>query len=333
MEKTTSRLRLPASASSQALRAFLLAAALLSAGCSSMVSNAIVGNQAGTIEKALREGKAVLAAKKTIFDPAVGSIELISLAGELRPPMTYWRRAGDSGQLVLGGSSTQEGRGKLLTKGYHFFIVEPGRYDLLGYVHKTRMLSNLYELPRATEPIKSTIGFVKLSGTTLPSLYEYQAWIPPQSHTRLMPQNVVATWYTPGRWQSEVGSRQISAGFVDMRGMAAHDQDGEANLASFVLQPGQLALIGDFGMEFTHGKCDLPEHNQWVCPIVTLTLRPAISDFKADLQKDMEETGYPPSLVLAVQTARIVPGRFFRSSKVEPDSLSGHVRVRAVSGR
>jgi hypothetical protein len=331
--KTISRQRSSGSVALHLLYTVTLAVALMSAGCSSLVNDAIVGNQTSTIEKALREGKAVLIAEKTIFEPSVGSLELISVAGGLRPPLTYWRRAGDSGQLVLGGSSTQEGRGKLLTKSYHFFIVEPGRYDLLGYVHKTRMLSNLYELPRATEPIRSTLGFVKLSGTTLPSLYEYQAWIPPQSHMRLMPQNVVATWYTPGRWQSEVGSRQISAGFVDMRGMAAHDQDGEANLASFMLQPGQLALIGDFGMEFTHGKCDLPEQNQWVCPIVTLTLRPAISDFKANLQKDMEEIGYPPSLVHAVQTARIVPGRFFRSSKVEPDSLSGHVRVRAVSGR
>ncbi len=331
--KTVCRLGITGSVSIHLRRAVTLAAALVSAGCGSLVNDAIVGNQSSTIEKALREGKAVLIAKKTIFEPSVGSIELISLAGELRPPLTYWRRSGDSAQLVLGGSSTQEGRGKLLTKGYHFFIVEPGRYDLLGYVHKTRMLSNLYELPRATDPIKSTIGFVKLSGTTLPSLYEYQAWIPPQSHMRLMPQNVVATWYTPGRWQSEVGSRQISAGFVDMRGMASHDQDGEANLASFMLQPGQLAQIGDFGMEFTHGKCDIPEPNQWVCPIVTLTLRPAVSDFKADLQKDMEQTGYSPSLVHSVQTARVIPGRFFKSSKLEPDSLSGHVRVRAVSGR
>lgn len=47
----------------------------------------------------------------------------------------------------MGGYTTKEGVGKILTQDYHLFILEPGIYDLLGYVHKTRMLGNLYNLP------------------------------------------------------------------------------------------------------------------------------------------------------------------------------------------
>ncbi len=59
------------------------------AGCNAVVTKAVVGNQSGTIESALKEGKAVLIAKKTIYEPSVGSTELIEMAGELRPPLTY----------------------------------------------------------------------------------------------------------------------------------------------------------------------------------------------------------------------------------------------------
>jgi hypothetical protein len=89
----------------------------------------------------------VLIAKKTIYESEVESTELTKTTGELRPPITYWQHRSSKAQLVMGGYTTKEGVGKILTQDYHLFILEPGIYDLLGYVHKTRMLGNLYNLP------------------------------------------------------------------------------------------------------------------------------------------------------------------------------------------
>lgn len=309
----------------------LLAAGLLySAGCNAIVTKAVVSNQGGTIESALKEGKAVLIAKKTIYEPSVESTELIEVAGELRPPLTYWQHRKSKAPLVIGGDTTKEGRGKILTEDYHFFILEPGIYDLLGYVHKTRMLSNLYNLPKASKPLQSSIGFVRFSGTTLPQLYTYYDWVPAKASTTVEGNNVIHS-YTPGHYVEEVGSKKISAGFVDMRGMIPYDKSGEANLASFMLKPGQIALIGDFGMEFTHGKCDRPEQGLWICPLVTVAVRPAVVDQYGALQKELEEYGYSFDLINRMTTTKLLPGHFFESVKPEADALRGYVKMRAIT--
>lgn len=310
---------------------FVSVVMLLLGGCNAVVTKAIVSNQSGTIESALKEGKAVLIAKKTIYEPSVGSTELVKTAGEVRPPLTYWQHRTSKTTLVVGGDTTKEGRGKLFTQDYHFFILDPGIYDLLGYVHKTRMLSNLYDLPKATKPTKSSIGFVKFSGTTLPQLYEYMEWVPPQPIGGAVSGPVSVTIYDSGHYEERVGEKKISAGFVDMRGMAAYTDKGEANLASFMLKPGQIALIGDFDMEFTHGKCDWPEQNLWVCPIVTLTLQPAVVDLHGAVQKEMEQYGYPFDLIKQMTTAKVLPGHFFDIDKPQPGSLRGYVQMRAVT--
>lgn len=310
---------------------FVSVVSLLLGGCNAVVTKAIVSNQSGTIESALKEGKAVLIAKKTIYEPSVGSTELVKMSGEVRPPLTYWQHRTSKTTLVVGGETTKEGRGKLFTQDYHFFILEPGIYDLLGYVQKTRMLSNLYSLPKATKPIRSSLGLVKFSGTTLPQLYTYLDWVPPQAAGTTIDGNVVTQWYTPGHYVEKVDSTQISAGFVDMRGMAAFTDKGDANLASFMLKPGQIALIGDFDMEFTHGKCDWPEQNLWVCPIVTLTLQPAVVDLHGVVQKEMEQYGYPFDLIRQMTTATVLPGHFFKLDKPQPGSLRGYVQMKAVT--
>lgn len=331
MTHTTLLAHCPSRSLSRGLCAVLGVALFYSAGCNAIVTKAVVGNQSGTIESALKEGKAVLIAKKTIYEPSVGSTELIEMAGELRPPLTYWQHRGSKTPLVIGGNTTKEGRGKILTEDYHFFILEPGIYDFLGYVHKTRMLSNLYNLPRATKPTQSSLGFVKFSGTTLPQLYTYTEWVPPQPVGSAVAGPVSVTVYDSGHYEERVGSKKISAGFVDMRGMAPYNERGEANLTSFMLKPGQIALIGDFGMEFTHGKCDWPEQTLWVCPLVTVSLRPAVGEQHGTLQKEMEQYGYSFDLIKRLNTAPLLPGHFFETVKPEADPLRGYVRLRAIT--
>ena len=137
----------------------MLACMLPVAGHAQIVQNLVAGHQGRTIENALAEGKGVLVARKTIFNPLVGIHAGSAFGGDYRPPLTYWIRRGTQEQLVLGSSSSDEGRGKLLTNQYHFFIIEPGYYDLVGYVEKTSGMG-ASAFPKAIEPIRSAIGFV-----------------------------------------------------------------------------------------------------------------------------------------------------------------------------
>src|SRR3546814_10026783 len=80
------------------------------------------------MENALAEGKSVLVARETVFNPLVGFQPGSIFGGDYRPPLTYWLHRDTQSQLVLGSSSAKEGRGRLLTGDYSFFIIEPGYY-------------------------------------------------------------------------------------------------------------------------------------------------------------------------------------------------------------
>lgn len=173
----------------------------------------------------------MLIAKKTIYEPSVGSTELVKMAGEVRPPLRYWQHRTSKTTLVVGGDTTKEGRGKLFTQDYHFFILDPGIYDLLGYVHKTRMLSNLYDLPKATKPTKSSIGFVKFSGTTLPQLYEYMEWVPPQPIGGAVSGLVSVTIYDSGHYEEGVVKKSVEIILSGSHGCLTQPSSSEGTAA------------------------------------------------------------------------------------------------------
>src|SRR3546814_17166579 len=89
------------------------------------------------MENALAEGKSVLVAREPVFNPLVGFQPGSIFGGDYRPPLPYWLHRDTQSQLVLGSSSAKEGRGRLLTGDYSFFIIEPGYYVLVRYVDKT----------------------------------------------------------------------------------------------------------------------------------------------------------------------------------------------------
>lgn len=284
-----------------------------------IVQKWIVGKQSSIIKKALSQGKGVLLAHKTVFNPLMDVGELPSVrGGDYRPPLTYWLHRDTKATLVLGGYDSEEGRGKLLTNNYHFFILEPGMYDLAGYVKKTRYMENPENLPRADSPIRSSIGFVNFSKTVLPALQSYTGWVPPRSAGTTFDGHTITNWYDPGYYEERV--RMVgddNAVFVDMRGLVPYSPNGDANIASFLIEAGQIAVVGDFQLDFTHGKCDRPASGQWVCPVDRMTLAMPFSPQQDDVQNAMKAVGYKSELIGKVSTALLIPGQFFSNQKMK----------------
>ena len=287
-------------------------------GHAGIAQKLIVGNQSRTINRALAEGKSVLVAEKTIFSPLTDFGESPSVrGGDYRPPLTYWLRRGTQDTLVLGGYTSEEGRGKLLTNEHHFFIIEPGLYDLVGFVKKTRRLSNLTNQPQATAPIRSALGFVNYSSTTLPALYSYTAWVSPSFTGSTFDGQMVTNWYSPGYYEDRTGTTSTDAILIDMRGVAPYASNGQSNLATFLIEPGQIAVISDFQLEFTHSDCDKPAKGQWICALESLTFATPFAQQQADVQKTMAQLGYKPALIEKLNTAMLIPGQFFIDQKMK----------------
>lgn len=272
----------------------------------------IVANQTRTINRALADGKGVLIARKTVFDPMTDIGEQPSvMGGDYRPPLTYWLHRGTGTALVLGGYDSEEGRGKLLTPEYHFFILEPGLYDLAGYVRKTRRTSTMQGVRPSATPARSSLGFVGYSTTTLPAIQSYTAWVPPSAAGTTFDGETITEWYEPGYYQDRARLVADDALLIDMRGIVPNAADGEGNIASFLLEAGQIAVVSDFRMKFEHGDCDVPAPGHWVCALETLDFAMPFVPQQQDAQQAMLATGYKAKLVQKVSTALLVPGRLF----------------------
>jgi hypothetical protein len=284
------------------------------AGHAQIIQKLVAGNQGRTIERALAEGKSVLVARKTIFNPLVGISSGSIYGGDYRPPLTYWVHRGTQDQLVLGSSTSEEGRGKVLTGNYHFFIIDPGYYDLVGYVEKTSS-KGISDFSKASEPIRSAIGFVNFSTTTLPILHKYKAWVRPAGGDTF-DGHTITSWYSPGYYEDRVDLNSADAILIDMRGVAPYAEDGSSNLASFLIGPGQVAVIGDFQMGFSHGDCDSPVKGQWICALESVSLAMPFAPQHAAVQAHMSEAGYKAALVGRLETAMLLPGQFFAGQRM-----------------
>src|SRR3546814_2382026 len=75
-------------------------------------SDLVAAKQGRAIENALAEGKSVLVARETVFNPLVGFRPGSIFGGDYRPPLTYWLHRDTQSQLVLGSSSAKEEIGR-----------------------------------------------------------------------------------------------------------------------------------------------------------------------------------------------------------------------------
>ncbi len=268
------------------------------------------------VEAALNSGKAVLVSHAATFNPDMDVIEHTQLPGNYRPPLTYWIHRETKKTLVLGAHDSAEGRGKVLTNRHFYYVVEPGFYDFAGYVQKTRF-GELKQLPITTAPIKSNIGFVNFSATDLPTFYTYESWVPPSYSGSTFDGNMVTNWYAPGYWEERGATRTDKGIFIDMRGLVPHAANGEPNLGSFFVKPGDIVVAPDFEIELTHGACDKPVEGQWVCPLTSLTMAAAFTPQHEEAQESMAQFRYNPELIKRVSSVFILPGAFFKNSKME----------------
>ncbi len=275
-----------------------------------------VANNANNVNSALASGKAVLISNPGTFNPDSDVSESIELSGKYRPPLTYWIHRDTQKAFVLGARDSDDGKGKVLTTNHYYYVMEPGIYDFAGYVKKER-LGSLKNLTLTKKPIKSSIGFVNFSATTLPTFYTYQAWVPPSYTGTTLYGNTLTNWYAPGYWTQRGARRATSGIFVDMRGLVPNAPNGKANIASFILAPGQIAVAPDFKAEFTHGECDLPTEGQYVCPLTSLTMAAPFADQAADVRETMKQFMYSADLIKKVTSAHVLPGEFFRNQKME----------------
>src|SRR3546814_18399253 len=85
-------------------------------GQAQIIQKIVAAKQGRAIENALAEGKSVLVARETVFNPLVGFQPGSIFGGDYRPPLTYWLHRDTQSQLVLGSSSAKEGRGRLSTE-------------------------------------------------------------------------------------------------------------------------------------------------------------------------------------------------------------------------
>jgi hypothetical protein len=289
-----------------------LALSLSLVGCGAMQ----VANNQIQVKSAVDSGKAVLISRAATFNPNMDIFEANELAGQYRPPLTYWRHRSSGKTIVLGGADTEEGRGKVLTNEHFYYVLEPGLYDLLGYVQKSR-LTDVSELPVTNDTIKSNIGFVNFSKTELPSFYTYEVWVPPGYTGSTFDGNTLTHWYGPGYFDERGATYQTEGMFIDMRGLVPYTGTGEPTLATFFIEPGQIRVVPDFKLEYTHGACDVPVAGQWVCPLTSLMLSSAFTPQHADTQALMRNFRYSQDLVNRVDSAYLLPGAFFAKQKME----------------
>ena len=280
-----------------------------------------VANNGSDVNQALASGKAVLISTVGTFNPTTDLSESITLPGSYRPPLTYWVHRQTKKTFILGARDSDDGKGKVLTNSHYYYVMEPGFYDLVGYVKKER-LGSLDSLARATTPIKSSIGFVNFSKTTLPSFYTYQAWVRGGPVGTTYNGNTVTQWYSPGYYEERGAYRKTSGIFVDMRGLVPSAPDGSSNIGTFLLEPGKIMIAPDFKMDFTNGPCDTPADGQWVCPLTSLTMSAAFTPQHDEVRKLMTQFTYKADLVKQVDTAYLLPGKFFSTQKMEFDPES-----------
>jgi hypothetical protein len=295
--------------------ATLLVLALSGCGAVQIANNSI------QVERALSNGKAVLISKAQTFNPETDVSESIELDGAYRPPLTYWINRETKKPFVLGARDSDEGKGGVLTDQHYYYVLDPGIYDFAGYVKKQR-LGNLNNLARTDKNIKSNIGFVNFSETTLPNFYTYQAWVPSTYSGSTFDGNTITNWYSPGYYATR-GARNTTKGvFVDMRGLVPNAANGKPNIASFFVLPGQVVVVPDFKMDFTHGECNAPSEGQLVCPLTSLELSAAFTAQHEATRETMKRFFYSESLIKKVESSFLVPGEFFRTQKMEVDTRS-----------
>ncbi len=304
-------------APSRATLALAFSALLALSGCGVLQ----VANNGSDVNQALASGKAVLISTVGTFNPTTDVSESITLPGSYRPPLTYWVHRQTKKPFILGARDSDDGKGKVLTNSHYYYVMEPGFYDLVGYVKKER-LGSLDSLARATTPIKSSIGFVNYSKTTLPSFYTYQAWVRGGPVGTTFDGNTVTQWYSRGYYEERGAYRQTSGIFVDMRGLVPSAADGSGNIGTFFLAPGKIMIAPDFKMDFTNGPCDTPADGQWVCPLTSLTMSAAFTPQHDEVRKLMAQFTYKSDLIKQVDTAYLLPGNFFKTQKMELDTSS-----------
>jgi hypothetical protein len=298
------------------LASAVLLTAILFPAQAKLLDRVIVGNQSRTIKKALSEGKSVLIAEAKVFNQIADFEQSHSpLGGDYRPPLTYWVNRHTKAPLVLGGRDEKEGRGKVLTNEYFFYIVEPGLYDFAGYVRKTARI-DASQLRRAGKgAANSGLGFVSYSTSTLPSLYSYTAWVPPSAIGSTYNGHTITHWYQPGYYEDRLGTVATDAILVDMRGIPPLDSVGKPNLASLLVEPGTISVVTDFDIDFTHGACDEPAQNHWVCALESITLAVPLAPQESAVQKQMTALKYKSDITDRIVTAFMVPGQYFSGLK------------------
>jgi hypothetical protein len=297
--------------SRNAVRAATLASAVCLTGCGAMQ----VANNSNNVAAALAQGKAVLISEAGTFNPNMDILEHSQLPGAYRPPLTYWINRATKAVFILGAYDSEEGKGKVLTNEHFYYVLEPGLYDFAGYVQKTRF-GSVANLTTTNKGIQSNIGFVNFSETTLPTFYTYESWVPPGYTGSTFDGQALTHWYGPGYWDTRGATRTSDAVFIDMRGLVPNAADGNANIGSFLVEAGQIAVAPDFELEFTHGACDVPTPGQWVCPLTSLTLSTAFSPQHKDAQETMANFRYSQSLIQKVGSTYLLPGLFFKDKKM-----------------
>lgn len=297
------------------LAATALAMAAILSGCGAVQ----IANNSIQVDSALSNGKAVLISKAQTFNPDSDVSESIKLNGSYRPPLTYWIHRETQKPFILGARDSDEGKGGVLTDEHYYYVLEPGIYDFAGYVQKQR-LGNLNKLPRTNATIKSNIGFVNFSETTLPSFYTYQAWVPSTYTGSTFDGQMITNWYSPGYYKTRGAYNTTRGIFVDMRGIAPHAPNGKANIASFLVMPGQIVVVPDFFMDFTHAECNTPAEGQWVCPLTSLDFSAAFTPQHEATRRTMARFHYSDALIKKVESTFLLTGEFFRNQKVELDT-------------
>ncbi len=276
-----------------------------------------IAREDGNINAALKSGKSVLVANSIkSFNPEMDVQEIIALPGLYRPPITYWVNRFTGKQLIVGTHDASEGKGKRLTDEFFYYEVEPGIYDLVGYVLKTRFI-NQSQIKITYDPIKSNIGFVNYSSTELPDLYTYDVWIPPQYSGSTFDGATITNWYDNGYWSKRKAYRKTNAYFVDMRKLVSSDGEGNANIGSFLVEAGQIAMIPDFKIEYTIGACNAPVEDQFICPLTSLTLYSSTDPQSRRLKESLNKKRYDASFIANISYPSFLPGEFYKKNSVE----------------
>ena len=314
------------------MKQIMFLAFLFISGCATNGFGLATYVQQSRIQSALANGKSVLIFETTSFNPITGlnwGPDSIRQSGRLRPSVTYWRNRKNNKEITIGDDGNNPNKPHMLTNTIKFYILEPGQYDLLGYAKKTDHLDSIYSLPYTKNQIKSSLGMVKFSTTTLPRLYSYEYLVPEREY--VTPNgHFLSVWTQPAYIETGVGSEESNAVLVDMRGIKTHNEVGQPNIGSFSLEPGEITQIGDFGMDFTFGECGHTNASSAICSISTITVSPAIEDMHGETQNFMRQAGYSPDFISRVGTSEFIPGEFFKYSEIQPD-INGHVSLRAFT--